>query len=321
MHTDPHTDQKGWFREFIEEIRYDGVLVTGRRAGIKGLLFMHFLNRDCAAYEYGDSAPFFNLFIPPFRSEMIERDSEAIITYTSIEEGNYIPTGALVVRFIFSKEKPFITIITKVRKVVEDIPMFNVGYAVIQAIGGSHNLKNRVVIPVLGDKPSDIYIINGNANGLHYLPRYDTWSLRMGAEDSPHKYITTGWFVKDSSWVKKGWGYRQVRDGTYIEWPCCHKIYPDRYDDPPYGLDRIYGNTYYIYQEDEAGANYSWQHIQTHQQPLNVEGENTSYYSEIYYWVGEDRYDVKEYGHQKNNSYVFNIKRWMENLRCMKLLS
>jgi hypothetical protein len=36
MHTDPHTDQKGWFREFIEEIRYDGVLVTGRRAGYKG---------------------------------------------------------------------------------------------------------------------------------------------------------------------------------------------------------------------------------------------------------------------------------------------
>lgn len=228
-----------------------------------------------------------------------------VLHYVNIENANIFEAQAAEIDFVVEVGRPYLKIL---QKITPSIPGdFQTSWNVFIAFGGRYNPRNRIVIPY--DEQS-YYVINGQALGIRYNPRVDTWSLRMGAEGTPYSHITSGFFFADP------------QDAWLIDWPMAHDYCNDPFqgdlqDTPPYGLDKIKGQIYMNYQEDEGGScisgglGYSWQNAETAPRPASP---TQPYGSTLYYWVGEDSW-VGEYGLNHNSSYQFKIKRWHDALR------
>lgn len=165
------------------------------------------------------------------------------------------------VRLIFTSDRPLLRIITDFTATETLTERFNVNWIFWQCIGGVYNPQNRVVVPCGEDQ---YYVIDGQAEGIHYFPSNEYWSLRMGAEKTSYQNITIGFVYKDSSIVQKVTEFSPKPD-TWGPWAMGQDLYLDTnnqfgsdFDEVPYGLNQITNNIYNIYQEDEAGLRYSW---------------------------------------------------------------
>lgn len=285
-------DTEGIYSQFAPHISFDNVPVTATPylGGRAGLILMTLANR-------GD------LTDTPQFSGVIERlvpGQIVVLRYTSVESRNEVPAGDASIWMTFEANKPYlqIRVWAKPSTLLQD---FRSSWNVFSAIGGQYNARSRLVIPYDED---NYYVINGQAVGIHYFPRKDTWILRMGAQGTPYEHITTGFF------------FARPEDAPLLAnagWAMGHD-YCSNLDSVPYGLDQISDELYINYLEDEAGdckgngLGYSWQNADT---AYRSASPDTPYESEIYYWVGEDHWSG-EYGMNQESQYRFAIDIWQD---------
>jgi hypothetical protein len=129
-----------------------------------------------------------------------------VLRYVNIESTDIVGAQAAEIDFVVEAGRPYLKIL---QKITPSIPVskFQMSWNVFIAFGGKYNRQNRVVIPY--DERS-YYVINGQALGVHYNPRVETWSLRMGAEGTPYSHITSGFF------------FANPQDAWLIDWPMAH---------------------------------------------------------------------------------------------------
>jgi hypothetical protein len=289
--------EDGLYEQFISDIRYDNIPITARPypGGLKGLILMRLGERT-----EPPTPPTFE-GVP----EILD-DQKVVLRYVNSEPTDMIRLGKAEIRFEFEKGKPYLKVAQYIIPSKEAFDGFYVSWNVSIAFGGQYNPRNRVVVPY--DEKS-YYVINGQALGIHYNPRIDTWSLRMGAEGTPYAHVTAGFFFANPADVQPA-----------PEWPMAHDYCDGASGDPqdqvPYGLDQIRGQIYLNYQEDEGGScipgglGYSWQNAEL---APRIASPSKPYINEFYYWVGEDFW-TGEYGLNYNASYQFNIKYWHDKL-------
>lgn len=214
------------------------------------------------------------------------------------------------VAFSFSDDIPLVKITADYEAPEEKD--FCINFIFWQAIGGSYNPKNRVVI-LRGE--DTYYVINGQAEGIHYFPSDEYWSLRMGEENTPFRNITVGFVYKNDGIVQKiegnekpiSWADWAMGQDLYLD---TNNQYADSFDNVPYDLDKITNDIYCIYQEDEAGLFYSWMDTAGRIETLL---ENDIYHYEVYFWVGEDHW-TGQYGENRDSDYRFMIDRYQDLL-------
>ncbi|MEM4406512.1 MAG: fibronectin type III domain-containing protein [Candidatus Methanomethylicaceae archaeon] len=285
-------DINGNYSQFAYHISFDNIPVTATPyAGGKGGLILITLANNGGFTDTPQFSAMLESFIP---------GQSLVLRYISTESKNNIPAGDAEVWMIFEAHKPYLKIRVWARPLIP-LGNFRSSWNVFSAIGGSYNPNSRVVIPY---DENSYYVINGQALGIHYFPRKDTWSLRMGAEGTPYEHITTGFFFTHSN---------EARLLTNPGWAMGHD-YCEGLDSVPYGLDQIFDDLYINYQEDEAGGcmenglGYSWQNADT---ALRSASPDAPYESEIYYWVGEDNW-TGEYGLNQESQYRFAIDVWQD---------
>jgi hypothetical protein len=212
--------EDGLYEQFISDIRFDGIPITARPypGGLKGLILMYLGRR-------GNPHP------PHFAGTVTDLSPHRVVLrYVNIESTDIVGAQAAEIDFVVEAGRPYLKIL---QKITPSIPVskFQMSWNVFIAFGGKYNRQNRVVIPY--DERS-YYVINGQALGVHYNPRVETWSLRMGAEGTPYSHITSGFF------------FANPQDAWLIDWPMAHDycnnpFKGDLQDTPPYGLDKIKG--------------------------------------------------------------------------------
>jgi hypothetical protein len=291
--------QDGLYEQFISDIRFDGIPITTHPypGGLRGLilLYLEHLGRGS------------NPNPPHFAGTATELSPHRIVLrYVNIENTDIVEAHAAEIDFVVEAGRPYLKILQKITPTTP-VSEFQTSWNVFIAFGGKYNSQNRIVIPY--DERS-YYVINGQALGIRYNPRVETWSLRMGAEGTPYSHITSGFF------------FANPQDAWLIDWPmardyCNNPFKGDLQDTPPYGLDKIKGQVYMNYQEDEGGScipgglGYSWQNAET---APRLASPTQPYVSALYYWVGEDLW-AGEYGLNHNSTYQFNIKKWHDALK------
>ncbi|MCX7922467.1 MAG: hypothetical protein N3B21_10730 [Clostridia bacterium] len=286
--------------QFISHIKYDNVPLTKVPYvnGSSGLV--------AANCNYGTvNMAFENIWV----GELEYKDSKKIIVkYTNSTMDSFITLE-------FSTELPLVKITSDmtVPKNLSGISV-NVSYVFWQAIGGKHNLKNRVVVP---KGENEYYVINGQADGIHYLPSNEYWTLRMGEESTPYENITVGFVTKSHKYMTN-LGAFFPKPTTWGQWAMGQDLYLDTknqfgksFDKVPFDMDKITENIYSTYQEDEANLGYSW--IDFFGQTLNLK-EGEKLYNEVYLWVGKDRWQGN-YGLNYDKVYRFGIDRYQDRLK------
>ncbi|MCX7922466.1 MAG: hypothetical protein N3B21_10725 [Clostridia bacterium] len=245
--------------------------------------------------------------------EIEQKDSRKIV----IKYSNKLKDSSI--KLEFSNEIPLVKIITNL--LIKKDSKIYVNYVLWQAIGGKFNLKNRVIAP---KGENEYYVINGQAEGIHYFPSNEYWILRMGAEGTQHENVTVGFVTKDSRYQMKlddnihkplTWGPWAMGQDLYLNTKSGFGAYLDAknraFDEVPFGLDKITDNIYCVYQEDEAGLNYSWMDYASQIEELK-QGE--VFHNEVYLWVGEDNWKG-DYGLNNDKEYRFMIDKYQDKLK------
>ena len=280
--------------QFISNIRFNGIDVTS------------------VPYIYGASglvSTSIGRIGLNWESHIEQNDSEkAVITFSNGKNDSTI-------NLEFSEEVPMMKITTNII-MQEESQAMNMNYVLWQSIGGKHNLKNRVVVPSGEDK---FYVINGQANGIHYFPSNEYWVLRMGEEGTEYENITVGFMTTSEKYLSnltgipgrfpypKNWRPWAMGQDLYLN---ANNQFNSTFDEVPYDLDKITNNVYGIYQEDEAGLGYAWCDYSTQTEHLK-KGER--FYNEVYFWVGEDKWHG-DYGLNEDDNYRFMVDKYQNKL-------
>jgi hypothetical protein len=282
-------DSEGRYEQFASEISFDGVPVTAQPypGGRAGLALMGL-------------PPVSYLELPTFDAAIREHQpgSHVELLYWNRDDVNFFSAGSIRVAMRFEAAAPYLDLRVAATSLAPvDVTSW---WHVFPAIGGSYTTSQRIVVPWSED---EYYVIDGHALGIHYFPRQDNWSLRMGVAGTPHERVTTGFFFAQNSDASPlQIGYPMGND-------YCTGASGDPQDAVQFGLDQVFDELFVNYQEDEGGycnvggLGYAWQNSET--RPAQAT-PSLPYLGRVLYWVGEDDW-AGSYGLNAETSYRFRI--------------